>query len=72
MSVIDGNTNTVIATIPIGSNVYGLSVDPDKNLIYATENQTLGKVAVIDGSTNTVIGTYDAGNVPIGVGVLPA
>lgn len=54
ISVIDGNTNTKIASIPVGVNPSGITVNPDTNHIYVA-NYVDGTVTVIDGNNNTVI-----------------
>ena len=56
--VIDGNTNTVTASVPVGPGPFGLAVDEINNKIYAG-NSTLGGsfpggISIIDGVTNTV------------------
>ena len=35
ITVIDGSTNNVLETIPVGVNLIGLSINPNTNLIYA-------------------------------------
>ena len=74
--VIDTQTNTVIATVPLGNSPYGVAVNPDGIRIYVTNSYfgNNGTVSVIDASTNTVIT-----NVPLenyhstyGVAVNPA
>jgi YVTN family beta-propeller protein len=56
VSVIDGNSNTVIATVPLSASPSGVDVDPTTNMIYVA-TPLVGGVVVIDGSTNTVITT---------------
>ncbi|HEX5505612.1 MAG TPA: choice-of-anchor D domain-containing protein [Thermomicrobiales bacterium] len=62
ISVIDGATNTVVATISLGtsSQPQGVAVNPTTNRVYTTyydsgTNSTI--VVVIDGATNTVTTT---------------
>ncbi len=64
VSVIDGTTNTLITTIPVGANPNGIDFDPNTNKIYVA-NQGSDTVTVIDGSTDTVVNTI------IGVGGQP-
>ncbi len=71
VSVIDGATNTVTATIPVGSGPDGVGVDPATDTVYVT-NFNDGTVSVIDGATNTVTATIPVGLQPFGVGVNPA
>ena len=47
VSVIDGATRTVTATVPIGKNPYGVAVDPDTHTAYVT-NRDDGTVSVIE------------------------
>lgn len=61
VAVIDGFTNTPIASIPVGPTPGGLAVNSVTNRIYVlnTSNETM---TVIDGNTNTVTATLS--NVP--------
>src|SRR5258706_10716 len=61
---------SVIATVPVGVNPFGVGVNPTTNLIYVS-NQNSNNVSVIDGITNTVVATVGVGNIPNGVGVNP-
>jgi YVTN family beta-propeller protein len=56
VSVIDGTSNTVTGTIPVGSNPLEAAFDPDNGYIYVA-NEGSGAVSVIDGSKNAVIAT---------------
>ena len=64
VSVIDGDTNTVITTIPVGNPPFEAAIDTNNNLIYVT-NANDNTVSVIDGATNTVIDT-----IPVGANLL--
>jgi len=61
VGVIDGNTNAVVATIPVGAGPFSLAVNPVTNLVYVSNSgapQGTGmSVMVIDGSSNTVAAT---------------
>ena len=46
MSVVNTATNTVIATIPVGTNPSGVAVSPDGNYLYVT-NRGSNTVSVI-------------------------
>jgi YVTN family beta-propeller protein len=72
VSVIDTSTNTVIATIVVGSNSgpYGVAVLPDGSKIYIAESFS-NTVSVIDAATNAVTATITVGNGPVGVAVTP-
>src|SRR5260370_10043794 len=58
VSVIDTMTNTVIATIPVGLNPFGVVVSFDGSKVYFTH---VGGVSVIDTVTNTVVATIPVG-----------
>jgi YVTN family beta-propeller protein/VCBS repeat-containing protein len=67
VSVLDGATDSLIATVPVGAGPMGLAVNSVTNRIYVpndgpTKNGTT--VSVIDGATNTVIGTIAVGTGP--------
>ncbi len=68
VSVINGRTNTVTATIPVGGVPFGVAVDPKTNTIYVT-NHFSDTVSVISGRTNTVTATIPVGGDPNGVAV---
>ena len=59
VSVIDGETDSVIATIDVGDNPEGVAVNPITNLIYVT-NENDDSISVIDGTTNAVIDTIES------------
>jgi YVTN family beta-propeller protein len=56
ISVIDGGSNTVIATVPLSVSPDGIVVNPTTNMVYVAAPLT-GDVVVIDGSSNTVVTT---------------
>ena len=69
VSVIDGSTNTVVATVPVVASLpFGVGVNDKTNRAYVA-NFGSGTVSVIDGSTNTVVATVLVGSGPVGVGV---
>jgi YVTN family beta-propeller protein len=68
VSVIDGATNTVTATIPTGNLPYGLAVNPVTNTIYVG-NSLSSNVTVINGATNAVTATVATGTSPNYIGV---
>ena len=37
-SVIDGKTNSVVKTVHVGKNPYGIAVNPNTNMIYVSNN----------------------------------
>jgi YVTN family beta-propeller protein len=61
VSVIDGATNSVIATITAGNDPRFVAVNPATNKIYVS-NRNTDNVTVIDGATNTVIKTITLGS----------
>jgi YVTN family beta-propeller protein len=81
VTVIDGNTNTVVTNIDIpgtSNSTQTIAVDPVRNLVYAADiangNNPLGDggaVAVIDGANNTVVTTIDFSGEPYGLAVDP-
>jgi YVTN family beta-propeller protein len=75
VAVIDTLTNTVITTIPVGSNPFGVAVNPDGSNVYITNSSNIfapGTVSVLDTSTNMVIGSpISVGTIPAGVAVTP-
>ena len=66
--MVNGDTETVTATIPVGDFPSGLAVDPKTDTIYSANAQD-GTVSVINGKTNTVTATIPVGNTPIGIAV---
>jgi len=70
VSVIDIATNTVSATITVGSGPRGVSVSLDGTKVYIT-NTTQNTVSVINTATNTVSATITVGSHPQGISVSP-
>ena len=70
VSVIDTATNTVVATIPVGTIPFGVAVTPDGTKVYVT-NDGSNNVSVIKTATNTVVKTVPVGTAPYGVAVTP-
>jgi len=64
--VIATATNTVTATIPVGTNPYGVAVSPDGSTAYVT-NASNNNVSVIATATNTVTATIPVGTSPEGI-----
>ena len=69
--MIDAATRAVTATVPVGSDPYGVAVDPAAHTVYVT-NDGDGTVSVIDAATRAVTATIPVGNGPDGVAVDPA
>ncbi len=70
ISVIDTTTNTVTATVPVGSRPVAVAVTPDGSRIYVA-NFGDGTVSIIDAATNTVIATVVVGSEPISIAINP-
>ena len=80
VSVIDTATNTVTATVPVGTGPYGVAVTPDGKKVYVMCPEDdcgaidPGSFYVIGTSTNTVIAKVPEGGAyggPVGVAVSP-
>ena len=69
--MINGATNTVTATIGVGTNPVWVGVDPSTHTVYVP-NTLSNNVSVINGATNTVTATIGVGDEPDGVGVDPS
>ncbi|WP_319436181.1 beta-propeller fold lactonase family protein [Mycobacterium sp. RTGN5] len=70
VSVINTATNSVTATIPVGSGPQQVAVSPDGTRVYVT-NGASNTVSVINTSTNTVTNTIEVGTLPDGIAVSP-
>jgi YVTN family beta-propeller protein len=67
VSVIATATNTVTATIPVGSGPRGVAVTPDGSTVYVAN--FANTVSVIDTTSNTVTATIPGFSRPIAFGV---
>jgi len=63
VTVIDGKTRTVIATVKTGAGPEGIAINPLTNRVYVA-NPGDSSVTVIDGATDTVTATVRAGSYP--------
>ncbi|MGB9930086.1 MAG: DUF7507 domain-containing protein, partial [Methanosarcina sp.] len=70
ISVIDIPTNTVVATIPVGTGPVGVAVSPDGTKVYVPNNGN-DNVSVISTATNNVIASVPVGDFPLGVAFTP-
>src|SRR5262249_52842245 len=74
---VDAATNTIVTSIPVGTNPYNLAFTPSKNRLYVTNCSCRttppapGSVSVIDPATNSIITTVAVGAGPVGVAVSP-
>ena len=66
VSVIDGKTDRVEATIPVGSQPHGIIVSNTLGKVYVS-NSGSNSVSVIDGKTNEVIASIPVGSNPKGL-----
>ena len=66
VSVISDATNTVVATIPVGTTPYGVAYDSGTNQIFVS-NHASNSVSVISDSTNAVVATVPVGTTPAGI-----
>jgi len=71
VAVLNGQTNTVVATIPVGQLPQGVAVNPATNKVYVANSVVPGTVSVINGQRNTVTATIPVGAAPFGVAVNP-
>ena len=67
VSVLDTASNTVLATVPVGSGPYGVAVTPDGAFVYVA-NVNSGNVSVIATASNTVLATVGVGAQPVAFG----
>src|ERR1041385_6493841 len=68
VSVIDGSTNTVIASVGgVGSDPSSLAVNVPFNQVYVAARGS-NQLFAIDGGTNQVLGHVSTGTYPTGVG----
>jgi YVTN family beta-propeller protein len=72
VSVIDGSSNSVVATItdPNAVSPVAVAVNATTNTIYVANAQS-NNLSVIDGATNSVTATIPVGTSPYGVAVEP-
>jgi YVTN family beta-propeller protein/predicted outer membrane repeat protein len=68
VSVIDGPTNTVTATVTVGDSPQAVAVNPVTGQVYVA-NAGDTTMSVIDGATNTVTATVTVGESPQAVAV---
>jgi YVTN family beta-propeller protein len=70
VSVIDTATNKVTATVNVGSNPYGVAVNPKGTKVYVASDVN-DAVSVIDTATNKVTAKVKVGSNPWGIAVNP-
>lgn len=70
VSVIDTATNTVVASIPVGTAPFGVAITPNGARVYVA-NRDSGTISVIDTATNAVFATIPLVASPYGIAVTP-
>ena len=74
--MISGQTDTIVATIPVGALPDAVAVNPLTNIVYvANQGGTTslnGTVSVINGQTNKPLATIPVGVGPSGVAADPS
>ena len=63
VTVINGENNTIAATLSVGTFPVGLQVNSATNRIYVA-NRNSNTVSVINGSKDTIVATVNVGNLP--------
>ena len=70
VSVINTETDTLAATVHVGSNPLEIAASPDGTKVYVA-NYYGSTVSVIETASNNLIATIDVGNSPNGIAVSP-
>ena len=63
VQVLDTATDTIVNTISVGNDPWGVAVSPDGSRVYVA-NRLGDSVSVIDTTTDTVVATVSVGNDP--------
>lgn len=69
LSVIDTSSNTVVATVPLGSQPNSVALTPDGSRAYVTNGG--GDVWVLSTSSNAVLAKIVVGGYPSGIAITP-
>src|SRR5262245_4792408 len=64
VSVLDTASNTVVATVTVGSSPTGVAVNPVGTRVYVTNFNSPGTMSVLDTASNTVVATVTVGSDP--------
>jgi YVTN family beta-propeller protein len=64
--VIDTSTDTVTATVPVGTFPTCVAVSPNQKFVYVSDYFSNSE-SIIDTATNTVTGSVPVGSNPVGV-----
>lgn len=70
VSVIDTSSNSVVATVPVGTGPVEAAGSPDGTRVYVT-NRDANSISIIDTATRTVVQTLATGSGPFGVSFTP-
>ncbi|PFK10525.1 hypothetical protein COI98_24070 [Bacillus cereus] len=70
VSVINTGSNSVVATIPVGTAPTDVAIKPDGDFAYVT-NFNSNNVSVINTGSNSVVATIPVGNTPTAVAIKP-
>ncbi len=68
LTVIDGASNSVVATVSVGSRPQAIAVDSAIHRVYVANTHD-NTVTAIDGITNSVVATIKVGNEPYAIAV---
>src|SRR5438270_3150214 len=78
VNIINGTTNTVVATIPLAGRARGIHVSPDRKDVYVAvsddhpqTSSSADAIAVIDIAAKKVVATYRAGSDPEQFAITP-
>lgn len=63
VSVINGTTNTIVASIPVGKNPQAIVYNPANGLVYIA-NTLSNTLSIINGTSNSLVGSIVVGNFP--------
>ena len=69
VSVTNASTNTIVATIPVGTSPSGIAITPDGTRAYVAN--IFNSISVINTATNTVVATIPSGQFPTGLAITP-
>lgn len=70
VAVVNTSTNTVVATVTVGNEPFGVAISPDGTSAYVA-NSSSGSVSVIDTKSRTVVATVTVGGQPQAVAFSP-
>jgi YVTN family beta-propeller protein len=68
VTVIDGTTDSVVATVSVGPNPQAIAVDSSNHKVYVASTRE-GAITVLDGTSNSVLGTVKTGKAPFAIAV---